>query len=257
MHSWYFPPRLQEQIWLLQVMEEEAGGESRAGRAHQCRSTRSLYHCISAATLSEASRLKNKSNHSISYIPSSPMGTVATWLAERRRTRCFPADCRRPAPTKSHRGPNVSLTFLKALMRGCEAACQCDNNYRNCTIQQLQASHPLHTSVALGKTHTGCHLEPLSRNHPHISKLILARWGKNSKHNYVIVSEQKKKNTQTQKLALPGDYWASQPYCRQFCWGLECSLALTVQESNTVSGNTRRNSVLNELLLFRFPPSEV
>lgn len=98
--------------------------------------------------LSEALGLKNKYKHSMDGVPRSQMATVWTLAGS------FPASSgsltslqtaarRMSAPTKSHRGPNVSLTFLKPLMRDCEEACQCDNNYRNCTIQQLQASHPL------------------------------------------------------------------------------------------------------------------
>lgn len=133
------------------------------------------------------------------------------------------ADCRMSAPTKSHRGANVSLTFLKPLMRDCEEACQCDNNYRNCTIQQLQASHPLHTSVAFGKTHahTGCHLEPLSHNHPHISKLILARW---EEKNFRII-KWLFPTTALQQKTLPTDY---SPLLLYRCSGLTFSPALIV-----------------------------
>lgn len=66
---------------------------------------------------------------------------------------------------KPQRTRTKCLSHLpETLMRDCEEACQCDNNYRNGTIQQLQASHPLHTSVAFGKTHTHTQAATLNRS---------------------------------------------------------------------------------------------
>lgn len=73
----------------------------------------------------------------------------------------------RLSPVRSDKEPQRTkcLSHLpESLMRDCEEACQCDNNYRNCTIQQLQASHPLHTSVAFGKAHTHTHTQAATLN---------------------------------------------------------------------------------------------